>query len=96
MVGGGIQPVDLIEAGAGGNVDLAADDGADAGFFTFLVEIDGSVHHAVVGDGNGGLPQRFGTGNQPLDAAGAVKEAVFGMDMQVDKVGHGSGLLGRI
>ena len=89
VVGGGIQPVDLIEAGAGGHIDLAADDGADALLFALLVEIDDAVHHAVVGDGDGRLSQLPGALHQSLDAAGAVQQAVFAVDVQMDKIGHG-------
>ena len=89
MVGGGIQPVDLIEAGAGGHIDLAADDGADALLFALLVEIDDTVHDTVIGDGDGGLAQGLGALDQPLDAAGAIEEAVFAVDVQMDKIGHG-------
>ena len=89
MVGGGIQPVDLIEAGAGGHIDLAADDGADALLFALLVEIDDAVHDTVIGDGDGGLAQGLGALDQPLDAAGAIEEAVFAVDVQMDKIGHG-------
>ena len=89
MVGGGIQPVDLIEAGAGGHIDLAADDGADALLFALLVEIDDTVHDTMIGDGDGGLAQGLGALDQPLDAAGAIEEAVFAVDVQMDKIGHG-------
>ena len=89
MVGGGIQPVDLIEARAGGHIDLAADDGADALLFALLVEIDDAVHDTVIGDGDGGLAQGLGALDQPLDAAGAIEEAVFAVDVQMDKIGHG-------
>ena len=89
MVGGGIQPVDLIEAGAGGHIDLAADDGADALLFALLVEIDDAVHDTMIGDGDGGLAQGLGALDQPLDAAGAIEEAVFAVDVQMDKIGHG-------
>ncbi len=40
--------------GAGGEVDLAAEDGFYAGLFAFLVEVDGSEEVAVIGHGNGG------------------------------------------
>ena len=89
MVGGGIQPVDLIEARAGGHIDLAADDGADALLFALLVKIDDAVHDAVVGNSDSGLSQRLGTLYQSLDAAGAIEEAVFAVDVQMDKIGHG-------
>ena len=72
MVGGGIQPVDLIEAGAGGHIDLAADDGLDALLLGCPVKIHRPVHDPVVGDGHGGLPQGLGPGHQAVNPAGAV------------------------
>ena len=74
-----------VEAGPGGHVDLAADDGLDACGLGGLIEIHRPVHDPVVGDRNGGLPQFLGTLNKPLDAAGAVQEAELRVNVQVDK-----------
>ncbi len=74
-----VQLVDLIKAAAGGNVQLTADDGLDPGLFGGLVEIHAAVHHAVVGDGNGGLSQLLHPLHQRAQTAGAVQQAVFGM-----------------
>ena len=68
-----VHPVDLVFHRAGGDVDLAADDGLDAGGLGRLIEVDHAVHDAVVGDGDGGLAQLLHPVHQPADAAGAVQ-----------------------
>ena len=45
----------LIKTGAGGHIDLTADDGLDARLFGRLVKLHTAVHHTVVGAGNGSL-----------------------------------------
>ena len=74
-----VHPVDLVEAGSGGHVDLAADDGLDPRGFGGLVEVDDAVHNPVVCDGHGRLPQLLHPLHQLPDPAGAVEEAVLGM-----------------
>lgn len=49
MVGGGIDLVLLIEAGARRDIDLAPDDRLDPRLFGGLVKVDRAEHHAVVG-----------------------------------------------
>ena len=71
------------EVAARGDIDLAADDGLDAGLSGCLVELDDAVHHAVVGDGQAVHAQLFGPCHQLRDAAHAVEQAVFGVDMEV-------------
>ena len=65
----------------GRHIDLAADDGLDplgpAGF----IEGHGAVHHAVVGERHGALPQRLDAFGQGVCAAGAVQEGIFAVDM---------------
>ena len=75
----------LIKARARGNIDLAADDGLDALGLTGAVKIDRTVHHAMVGDGAGGLPHRLDELWKVADAARTVKQTVFGMDMQMSE-----------
>ena len=81
----GVKFVLLIKTRARGNVDLAADDGLDALGLAGAVKVDRAVHHAVVGDGAGGLPHRLDELWKVADAARAVEQAEFGMDMQVRK-----------
>ena len=70
---------------APGQIHLAADDGLDARGLGGFVKIDTAVHNAVVGYGDGGLPQLLHPVHHAADAAGSVQEAVFTMDMQVNK-----------
>ena len=67
----------LFGARAGGDIDLAADDRLDARVLAGLIKSHGAVHHAVVGDGKGRLPERFGALRHLADAARAVQQAVF-------------------
>ena len=75
----------LIKARARGNIDLAADDGLDALGLAGAIKIDRTVHHAMVGDGAGGLPHRLNELWKVADAARTVKQTVFGMDMQMSE-----------
>ena len=72
----------------GAHVDLAADDGMDALRLAGLVKIDHAVQHAVVGDGAGVHAQLLQALGQFLDAAGAVQQAVFRVQVQM-REGHG-------
>ena len=81
-----VDLIDFIKAGAGGNIDLTADDGLDARFLGRLVKLYAPVHHAVVGAGNGGLTALLHPVHQLVDAAGAVQQAILRMDVEVDKV----------
>ena len=76
-----VQAVLPVEPGTRGDIDLAADDGLDARLAAGLVEGDGAVHDAVVGDGQGRLSQLLGALRQPVRPAGAVEQAVLGMHM---------------
>ena len=69
----------LVEAGARCRVDLAADDGLNACLLALLVELHAAKHHAVVRDGQGGLAELLGPGDQLIDARGAVQQTVFRM-----------------
>ena len=86
--GGRVQLVHPVEPGAGGHINLAANDGLDPRPLAGPVEVHRTVHHPVVGDGHGGLTQFLHPLHQLFDAAGAVQEGVFGMEMQMGK-GHG-------
>ena len=81
-----VDLVHFVKTGAGGNVDLTADDGLDACFFRCLVKLHAPIHHPVVGAGNGSLSAFLHPVHQLVDAAGTVQQTVFGMDVEVDKV----------
>ena len=73
MVGVVINSMNPVGHAPSGDVDLTAYDGLDPGGFGGLIKIDAAVHHAVVGDGNGGLPQFFDPIHDAVNAARAVK-----------------------
>ena len=73
----------LVEAGVRGHIDLAADDGIDASLFGGPVEVDDTVHDAVVRDGGAVHAQLFYTGDVFFDFIGAVQEGVFRVDVKV-------------
>jgi len=83
-----VDAVLLVGERAGGHIDLAADDGLHARLAAGAVKRHRAVHDAVVRDGQRVLTQLFGAPGQLADAARAVQQAVFGMDMEMDK-GHG-------
>ena len=68
------------------DVNLAPKDGFDAVILATLIKIGRAKEVAVVGDGAGGHAEILGAGAQILDADGAVKQAVFGMAMKMDKI----------
>jgi hypothetical protein len=55
--------------------------------FRGLVELDGTVHHAVVGEPDGRLLERGGTLDEGVDLAGAVEQRVLGMDVEMRAAG---------
>ena len=90
-----VKLMDFIKPGTalGRHVHLAADDGFDSLCLAGAVEINRAVHHTVVCDRAGGLPHLLDDLRQIPDAAGSVQEAIFCMDMQMDKRhGHYSSL----
>ena len=70
---------------AGGNVRLDADDGLDTPAARLLIEVEGAVEGAVVGDGAGLLPQLLCAVEELGDAGEAIEEAVLGMKVKVRK-----------
>ena len=64
-------------------VDLAADDRLDAVLRARLVQLDGAVHHAVVGQRQGRLVERRGALRERVDLARAVEQRVLGVNVQM-------------
>ena len=58
-------------------VGLEADDRLDPVLAAGLVEVDGAVHHAVVGEAQGRLSELRRAGRHRLDLAGAVEQRVL-------------------
>jgi len=80
-----VDPSLAQEARAGRHVDLAADDRLDPGVLARLVEVDGAVHDAVVGEADRrhlelGRPRHHGG-----DAARPIEQRVLGVVMEVDE-----------
>ena len=78
----------LVKAAALGDVDLAPDDRMNARLLAGLVEVDHAVHHApwsVIARDS--MPSSLARCTSGPDAAGAVQQGVFGVQMQVRK-GH--------
>ena len=82
-----VTPVfDLFhETAARRDIHFASDDRMDALGGHGLIELDRSVHGAVVGNGTGSHAQFFQTGSQTLDADRTIQKTVFGMKVQVHK-----------
>ena len=93
MVGFFVDAVDLVEARAAGDINLAADDGLDPGLLCCAVKVDRAVHDAVVGQGDGLLADLLHTVHHRADTAGAVKQTVFAVDVQMHKCHGGRSFL---
>lgn len=74
-----------------GDVDVAADDGFDAGGFGGAVEFDGAVEDGVVGHGHVGHAHVAGGSKGVFYFEGAVEEAVAGVEMKMAEGGGGHG-----
>ena len=69
----------FVEATAGGDIDLAADDRFDALVAGGLIEIDRAVEDAVIGDGQGGKLQFVRLVDQAIETAGAIEQRILGV-----------------
>ena len=76
-----VPPVLAVGPVARRDIDLAADDGLDALGAAGLVKGHGAVHHAVVGQRDGVLPQLLDALCQLVRAAGAVEQGIFAVYM---------------
>ena len=70
------------------HIGLAADDGLQPCILHGGIEVDDAIHHAMVGNGAAVHAQRLHALNQPGNAARAVQQAVFRVQMQMRKA-HG-------
>jgi len=64
-------------------VGLEAEDRLDPALGAGLVELDGPVHHPVVGQPEGRLAEGGRAVGERLDLAGAVEQRVLGVDVEV-------------
>ena len=72
----------------GADIAFAADHGVNPGLFRSRVEIHRAVHHAVIGHGAVAHALRAQRVHQRIDAARAVEQAVFRMQMKMSKINH--------
>ena len=72
-------------------VDLAALDRLDPVLRAGLDQLDGAVHHAVVGQAQGGLAEGGGALRQRVDGARPVEQGVLRVDVQMGAGGGGHG-----
>ncbi len=81
-----------VMAGAGGHVELAAQERLDPRLFDFLVEVQDAEKGAVVGDGHGGHLQFPDPVHQVGETDGPVQQTVGRVDVEVNKLSsrHGS------
>ncbi len=79
----------FFEARSRGHVELAADEGLEVGGLGGVEKLDGAEHVAMVGERDGGLAQLDGAFHQAVDFAGAVEQAVVGVDVEVDEIRGG-------
>jgi hypothetical protein len=70
-----------------GYISLAADDGLYACFLGCQVELNSTIHYSVVGYRQAIHSHLSGSFNQLRDAAHAVKQTIFSMDMKVSEHG---------
>ena len=85
MIALGIEGMDFVKAGARRHIHLASDYRLYPALFRRAVKVDDAVHNAVVGHGDARLTEALHLVHKLLDAARAVKQAVFGMKMKVCK-----------
>ena len=76
----------FLQARAGRDINLAADDGLDAFRAGGLIKFDDAVHRAVVGDGQRGKFQFMRPLHQRVQAARTIEQRILGVQMQVDKI----------
>ena len=70
-----------IEAGAAREVDLTAENRLDALLQRLLIEVDDTVHHAVVGDRHRIHPELPAARDHLRDPAGTIEKTVACMNM---------------
>ena len=73
--------MDLVKAGAGGHIDLTADNRLDPLRLAGAVEINDTVHDTVVCNGHSSLTQFLDVLHQLFNATGAVQKRKFRMKM---------------
>jgi len=79
----------LGKARCGRHIDFATYDGLYACRICLLIELYSTIHGAMVSDGQGGHPIGCCSLQQRLNANCPVKEAILGVDMEMDETRSG-------
>src|SRR4029077_3733835 len=79
-------------------IDLAADDRLDPVLRARLVQLDRSVHHAVVGEAERGLAELSSALGESVDLARPIEQRVLAVDVEMDaaRFAHSPEILGRV
>ncbi len=83
MVSTGVRAIFLIEPRACGHIDLAPDNRLNSGFQRFFIKMNDAIHRAVVCNGGSRLSELGRSRDEIPDAARAVQETVFTVDVQM-------------
>ena len=83
-----IQFMGFIKSAARCHIYFTADNRLNSFFFTSVIKIHCTIHTPMVCNGNGILSQFFHAFCNIFDAAGSIKQTVFCMKMQMDKISH--------
>jgi hypothetical protein len=78
----------LVKATPRGEVNFAPDDRFDAGIFAFFIKLNRAEEISVVGQRQGRHRELLCLFGKILRTAGPIEQAVFRMNMKMDKRGH--------
>ena len=85
MIGALVGRLSAMAIGLG-DIDFAANDWFYTCFLSCHIKIDDAVHGAVVSNSKAIHTQFLGPGNKLGDAAHAIEQAIFGVDVKVSKL----------
>ena len=81
VVARGVYTVFFIKPSSCSNINFTADYGLYPLLFGFFIKIHSAVHYTVVSYGHSSLTQLLGSCHKTFNAAGAIEQAVFTMNM---------------
>ena len=79
-----------VEAATLGYVGFDPQDRLDADLASALVELDGTEHVAMIGQGDGRHAKGLRPFEDVLEAVGAVEQAELAVEVEMGEVGHGA------
>ena len=91
-----VDAVLFLETGARSDIDFTAYDGTDTLPDAGAVKRHGTVHDTMVSDSNGILAERLCLLCNLVNAAEAIQQGIFGMDMEVNETHVGSSAARRM